>query len=51
VPDNKAIPAVEYLMSKNGGEVMRFILEGTDYVYPPKQQDHSRLSELQGRER
>ena len=34
VPDNKAIPAVEYLMSKDGGEVKRFILEGTDYVYP-----------------
>ena len=32
VPDNKAIPAVEYLMSKDGGEVKRFILEGTDYV-------------------
>ena len=34
VPDNKAIPAAEYLMSKDGGEVKRFILEGTDYVYP-----------------
>jgi urea transport system substrate-binding protein len=34
VPDNKAIPAVEYLMSKDGGEVKRFVLEGTDYVYP-----------------
>jgi branched-chain amino acid transport system substrate-binding protein/urea transport system substrate-binding protein len=34
VPDNKAIPAVEYLMSKDGGEVKRFILEGTDYAYP-----------------
>jgi urea transport system substrate-binding protein len=34
VPDNKAIPAVQYLMSKDGGEVKRFILEGTDYVYP-----------------
>jgi urea transport system substrate-binding protein len=34
VPDNKAIPAVEYLMSKDGGGVKRFILEGTDYVYP-----------------
>jgi urea transport system substrate-binding protein len=34
VPDNKAIPAVEYLMSKDGGEVRRFVLEGTDYVYP-----------------
>ena len=34
VPDNKAIPAVEYLMSKDGGAVKRFVLEGTDYVYP-----------------
>ena len=34
VPDNKAIPAVEYLTSKDGGEVKRFVLEGTDYVYP-----------------
>ncbi len=34
VPDNKAIPAVEYLMSKDGGGAKRFVLEGTDYVYP-----------------
>jgi branched-chain amino acid transport system substrate-binding protein/urea transport system substrate-binding protein len=34
VPDNKAIPAVDYLMSKDGGEAKRFVLEGTDYVYP-----------------
>jgi branched-chain amino acid transport system substrate-binding protein/urea transport system substrate-binding protein len=34
VPDNKAIPAVEYLMSPAGGGVKRWILEGTDYVYP-----------------
>lgn len=34
VPDNKAIPAVQYLMSEDGGSVERFILEGTDYVYP-----------------
>jgi urea transport system substrate-binding protein len=34
VPDNKAIPAAKYLMSKDGGEAKRFILEGTDYVYP-----------------
>ena len=34
VPDNKAIPAVEYLMSADGGGVKRFVLEGTDYVYP-----------------
>jgi urea transport system substrate-binding protein len=34
VPDNKAIPAIKYLMSKDGGSVKRFVLEGTDYVYP-----------------
>jgi branched-chain amino acid transport system substrate-binding protein/urea transport system substrate-binding protein len=34
VPDNKAIPAVQYLMSPEGGAVKRFVLEGTDYVYP-----------------
>jgi urea transport system substrate-binding protein len=34
VPDNKAIPAIKYLMSKEGGEAKRFVLEGTDYVYP-----------------
>ena len=34
VPDNKAIPAVKYLMSDEGGDVKRFVLEGTDYVYP-----------------
>src|SRR6202050_4365581 len=26
VPDNKAVPAVEYLMSKDGGDVKRFVL-------------------------
>jgi urea transport system substrate-binding protein len=34
VPDNKAIPAIKYLMSKKGGGIKRFVLEGTDYVYP-----------------
>src|SRR5579871_4652969 len=34
VPDNKAIPAVEYLMGPEGGGAKRFVLEGTDYVYP-----------------
>jgi urea transport system substrate-binding protein len=34
VPDNKAIPAVQYLMSADGGDVKRFVPEGTDYVYP-----------------
>ncbi|MEN9354235.1 MAG: urea transporter substrate-binding protein, partial [Fibrobacterota bacterium] len=27
-------PAVEYLMSKDGGSAKRFVLLGTDYVYP-----------------
>ena len=34
MPDNKAIPAVKYLMSEEGSGVKRFVLEGTDYVYP-----------------
>jgi urea transport system substrate-binding protein len=34
VPSNKAIPAIEYLMSPEGGAVKRWVLEGTDYVYP-----------------
>src|ERR1700709_252811 len=33
-PSQQAIPAVEYLMSKDGGEVKRWVLAGTDYVYP-----------------
>jgi urea transport system substrate-binding protein len=33
-PSQQAIPAVRYLMSKDGGEVRRWILLGTDYVYP-----------------
>ncbi|HKX07543.1 MAG TPA: urea ABC transporter substrate-binding protein [Stellaceae bacterium] len=33
-PNQQAIPAVEYLMSKEGGEAKRWVLEGTDYVYP-----------------
>src|SRR6202035_1700373 len=27
-------PAVDYLMGKDGGSVKRWVLEGTDYVYP-----------------
>ncbi len=34
VPDNKAIPAIDWLMSERGGGMKRFVLEGTDYVYP-----------------
>ena len=32
-PNQQAIPAVEYLMSEDGG-VKRWVLLGTDYVYP-----------------
>ncbi|WP_337267602.1 urea ABC transporter substrate-binding protein [Oryzifoliimicrobium ureilyticus] len=31
-PNQQAIPAVDYLLEKEG--VKRFVLEGTDYVYP-----------------
>jgi urea transport system substrate-binding protein len=33
-PNQQAIPAVEYLMGKDGGEAKRWVLLGTDYVYP-----------------
>ena len=33
-PNQQAIPAVEYLMSKDGGGAKRLVLLGTDYVYP-----------------
>lgn len=33
-PNQQAIPAVEYLMSEEGGGYKRFFLLGTDYVYP-----------------
>ena len=33
-PNQQAIPAVDYLMSDEGGAVKRFVLAGTDYVYP-----------------
>jgi urea transport system substrate-binding protein len=33
-PNQQAIPAVEYLMGKKGGGAKRFVLLGTDYVYP-----------------
>src|SRR5579864_8310370 len=33
-PNQQAIPAVEYLSRKDGGAVKRWVLEGTDYVYP-----------------
>src|SRR5467141_4173831 len=33
-PNQQAIPAVEYLMSADGGGATRWFLLGTDYVYP-----------------
>jgi urea transport system substrate-binding protein len=33
-PNQQAIPAVEYLMSEDGGAAERWVLLGTDYVYP-----------------
>jgi urea transport system substrate-binding protein len=33
-PNQQAIPAVEYLMSAKGGNAKRWVLLGTDYVYP-----------------
>ena len=33
-PNQQAIPAVDYLMSEEGGSVERWVLAGTDYVYP-----------------
>ena len=33
-PNQQAIPAVDYLMSADGGGATRFVLAGTDYVYP-----------------
>jgi len=33
-PNQQAIPAIDYLMSEEGGSVKRFALLGTDYVYP-----------------
>jgi urea transport system substrate-binding protein len=33
-PNQQAIPAVEYLMAEEGGAAKRWVLEGTDYVYP-----------------
>jgi len=35
-PNQQAIPAVRYLMSKDGGNVRRWVLLGTDYLYPRK---------------
>ncbi len=49
-PNQQAIPAVDYLMSEDGGSVKRWVLEGTDYVYPAHdQQDPRGLPEVEGR--
>ena len=34
VPNQQAVPALRYLASKEGGNVKRWFLLGTDYVYP-----------------
>ena len=34
VPNQQMIPALRYLVSKQGGGVKRWFLLGTDYVYP-----------------
>ena len=33
-PNQQALPAVDYLAGAKGGTVKRWVLEGTDYVYP-----------------
>ncbi|ABK43537.1 amino acid/amide ABC transporter substrate-binding protein, HAAT family [Magnetococcus marinus MC-1] len=33
-PNQQAIPAVDYLLSEEGGAAKRIVLLGTDYVYP-----------------
>ncbi|MCU0838615.1 MAG: urea ABC transporter substrate-binding protein [Rhodospirillales bacterium] len=33
-PNQQAIPAVDYLLSQDGGGAKRIVLLGTDYVYP-----------------
>src|SRR3954464_2427205 len=33
-PNQQAIPAVDYLAKEDGGGAKRWVLEGTDYVYP-----------------
>ena len=33
-PNQQAIPAVDYMLSEEGGGAKRIVLLGTDYVYP-----------------
>src|SRR3954453_1617413 len=35
-PNQQAIPAVRYLISMEGGDIRRWVLLGTDYLYPRK---------------
>src|SRR5260370_33406251 len=34
VPNQQVIPAIDWLLSKEGGSKKRFYLLGTDYVFP-----------------
>src|SRR5260370_12156031 len=34
VPNKKVIPAIDWLLSKEGGSKKRFYLLGSDYVFP-----------------
>ena len=48
-PNQQAIPAVDYLMSEN--KIQRWVLAGTDYVYPRTDQQDSRgVPEVEGRQ-
>ena len=50
-PNQQAIPAVDYLMSKDGGSAKRWVLAGHRLCVPPHhQQDPARLPQVQGRE-
>ncbi len=50
-PNQQAIPAVDYLMNE-GGAVKRWVLAGTDYVYPRTTNKILRgLPEVEGRRR
>ena len=42
-PNQQAIPAVQYLMNEEGGAAKRWVLEGTDYVYPAPPTRSSKL--------
>jgi len=50
-PNQQAIPAVDYLMSKDGGAAKRWVLLHRLRVPAHHQQDFARLPQIQGRER